>query len=709
MVCLLTFNPVVAHFGVVEATETLYSAEAQAGLERMWTLQGSLKGYGAQDSFANEGPRVADKGQEFIASLSKKDRGILSTPLGAKFLKEHSRLARTQQLKKKFDKCVTNKESKRKLDQQIVATIMNAPYTGGCDVNLTKENNRSGAIANSTLEDYISDMNRIQNVMNSGYVGDLTGLQDKLRLQSLKNSMASYLSHRYKYESGFINPETGVMNESQKTNAISALCKNEDGRNTCSTTMKKDLRKFVTNKAFEIAATQKKSTYGSAYRGLKSAYDRLNTKLRRVDFRTDYSGIDSADLEDPKAREAYTAYNQEYIKEVQGQDGLLMMSSVMKDKAGGFRTIEDHENTGSFSNKTYEMKNHDIEGFTVNDLKAAKKEIQDKIYDQAKQLNSMASEKDTEQKKWKDNGYKDSGLGWDKNEITSSRKDDIRKLIKTNPAAVGQVLMENPGYANIVCDAINSIDDEDKSDEKWDSVFMIGGLIVAGVMIIGGGACVLLSFGLCTPLAGASIAGGLTIGTAVTAGVLVAGGIEAAYWSKRTYENYNEYRDLENAVFTNNMDEEFGVEAVQEAYGAFKDARFNALMALPAVLLPGLGKLTSIGKGTKFAALLKGMGSGAKVKYMNTMTKFYNMLGKSPKLQKMVSALIKSGKLPAAKIHDFFAMLSQGKKGLNAKFLTWVSNKLDKIDDAKGLTAFQAKFQKIVQEGLEAAQKACKL
>lgn len=717
MVCLLTFNPVVTHFGVAEASSEVYSAGAKQGLMRMLDLQGAIRGFGAQNTFAQLGPRVAEEGQKFIAQLKGKDRELLNTPEGVRFLKDHSRLSRIEALKDKFGKCVSNKENKRNLDTQIVNALQQAEYKGGCDRLLTKSQN--GVVINTTLKQFITDMGKVQKDMNTDYSfnarkgHNLGKLQDELHMQSLKNSMASYMANRYKYEPGFINPETGKISTTHKNAVVNSMCKNEKNGTYCTSSQKRDLRKFVDEKAIEIAATQKKSDYYSARRAIRGSLKKLNQKLDKVDIKVDDGWVDSADLTNPATRGAWSDYQKTYIEELQTQDGLLMMTESMKEKAGGFRTLEDgYENKGSWINERYEMKRHNPNGFTINDLKKAKEEIDKKAIAQAKQLNSMGTDKRAQHKNWRATGYaltEDWG-DWDKPEIIEQRQEDIQKLVKTNPAAVGQILVNNPEYADMICDAINAIDKQDKSDEKWDSVFMIGGLVVAGVMIVGGAACIVLSFGLCGPIGGATIAGGVTVGSAAMATVLVVGGVEAAYWGKRMYDHHTEYQNLERAILTNNMGEE-RIGDVERAYSAFKDARFNFLMALPAVVLPGVGKLASLSKGSKFANMVGKMGGATKARFLNNMTAFYEFLGKYPKFQKMVDALITTGKMPASKIHDFFTTLAQGKKNINAKFLGWLSKKLDDIDpnDATALQKFGLKFQGIVEEGLEAATKACKI
>lgn len=723
MICLLTFNPVVTQFGVAEAKGTVYSETAQASLSGMRDLHGLLRGAGAGDIFEKapdetgltRAEAAADRGQKFIASLSKADRGILQTPEGSKFLNEHSRLSRVIALKRKLKACGNDKNSKRKLDQQIVTSLKTSEYDGGCDAQTTRLG-RDGLILNGNLNSFVGNLSKTMRWRNSNNDTSLTYFQNDLHMQSLKNGIASYMSLRYKYEDDFIHPETGKMESKHFTQTLNNMCKDEDGNYTCSGKQIKELASFIKKKSVEVAATQKKSNYSTAVGNLNESYTELNKHVEKIHVDVDKGYIyDSADKQNPATVKAMQNYQSHYIQELQKQDGLLMMTSVMKEKAGGYKSLEtDIQNTGGVINEKYSVTKHKFD-FSTNDLKKAKKEIEDKVIAQGRLLNQMAKDKETQERKWKENKYsRDSTFYTDRNDILKQRKKDLANLVKTNPAAVGQVLLRNPEYANHVCDAIKSIDSQDESDAKWDKVFMVGGLIVAGVMIVGG--VVLSATGLGAPLGAATIAGGMTVAGAATATVLVVGGIEAAYWGKRTYDNHIEHQKLETAIYAGGMNSD-QIGQVNDAYLAFKEARFNFLLALPAVILPGVGKLASLSKGSKFTASVSKMSAATKVRFLKNMTKFYDFLADYPKMQKVIDGLVKTGRLSADKMHRFFELLATPvgkakdlKASMNTKFLGWLMKNLDNIDpnDTKAMNAFMLKFKGIVEEGLTAAQRACK-
>lgn len=721
MICLLTFNPVVSHFGVAEAKGTVYSSSTNESLLRMHDLQSNLHGAGSQGIFLKKDDGgdslaevIANAGQQFLSSIPKKDLGILKTPEGARFLKEHSRLARILALKEKMAKCNLTK-NKRKLKQQVLTSMISTPYAGGCDENATRLGS-DGLIASSSLKDLMTDMRKTMRKTKPSDQKTLSAFQEDLHMQSLKNGVGSYMSLRYKYEDNYIDNKTGKLSSSHNRETIMDMCRDEDKNWQCSGKQIKEISQYMRDKAIEIKSTTARSSYSKASANLKNSFRELNKEIDKISVDIDKGYVwDSADKENPATVKAMENYQARYIKELQKQDGLLMMTDIMKDKAGGYKSLDsDVVNKGGIINEKYTVTKHKLPEVTPNNLRKAKQQIQARIIDQNRLLNEMDSEKTEQEAKWRKEGkVRDKYFGTDTIDVVKKRKEDLTKLIKTNPAAVGQVLLSSPEYANHVCDAIQSIDSQDISDEKWDKVFMVGGLIVAGVMIVGG--AVLMATGLGAPLGAATMAGGITVASAATATVLVVGGIEAAYWGKRTYEHHKELQALETAIFTDNMDEtEYG--QVNDAYLAFKDARMNFLLALPAVVLPGLGKLASLSKGSAFTKAMKAYPAATRAKILTNMGKFYDLLAEYPKMQKMVSKLISAGKLTSAKMHDFMRLLGTPIKGaknmkasMNTKFLGWLSGKLDKIDpnDAKAMNKFMLKFKAIVDEGLSAARNAC--
>jgi len=738
MVCLLTFNPVVSHFGVAEANSTVFTEGAVAGLERMFDLQGAIKGYGAEKSSAVASKSVANAGQEFINGLSKKDKAILNTPKGARFLKEHTRLMRSKALQNKLVSCAANENSKRQLDKQILGAIEridSSTYNGGCDYNLIAP--MGARVGSTNLEDFTSDLARIQRSWNSGRERGPARLQDAIYMESLKNSFSSYLAVKFRYDKDFINPETGAISKKHLDKSISDICKRKTGKrvsrnkysyNHCSSSQEKELKTFAKQKAIEIAATQKKTTDMAAVgKSLKSTYKKLDNLLDDVVVDVDYDGIDGADLDKPKTQAAWNKYHTSYLEElaVPNGHGMLMMTPSMKEKFGGVKQLDkDVENKGGWIfGKKYEITKHDYH--KVSDYQAketAKKAVDDIVkatIEEAKNLNEMAYQKKNQESRWKANKYRDdTWTGTDHGDVYDKRNEDLKTLIRTNPTAVGQALMGNPELADIVCDLIKEIDAEDAEKESNDSIATWGAIFVGGLLVGGLIACTIITFGVCgaaVAAAAAAIGTSAAVLTAVgTTTLFVAGGVEAAYWGNRMYGHHKEHRAMERAILSDNMDESQAT-AVENSMHAFKDARFNMLMALPAVVLPGVGKLASLSKGNKMLTALKSFKGSPKAKalFMDNMAAIYKTIGKSKNLQKGLDFLISSGRVSADKLNDFFILLGKGKGAVNEKALKWLSKNLEKFKNTeageKGMRAFMAKFADIVDEGLAAANKACKI
>jgi hypothetical protein len=724
MVCLLTLNPFVTSYGSAYAAASYFTPTAEISLSILIDKQGSLKGYGAQENFKRHAGEIAEEGQEFIASLKGADKNILKTPEGARFLNEHSRLSRIEALKRKMNACVNNKDNKRGLESQILTSTENAEYSAGCDYRLFGQ--RNGLITNSNLDDFVKDLDRTQRIFNNGSTIGPSNLQDSLHMQALKNSLKSYLSLRYKYEPEFISPETGKFTDIDKQGrskqvkkVLDDMCGKETStynsssrkysNNFCSPTQRSELRKYTLQSAKDVAFTQKKSNWGDALSNIKNNFKSLNDDyLDHIDLKTNYAGKDAANVADKTAQGKWNQYKLKYIESIQSQDGLLMMSPLIKEKSGGIRRLDTdttHDRHLMSWNKKYYVKPHEYKGITDVDLKASKNQIQERIVTQAKQLNQMAQEKRDQEKKFKKNGSPYSSVfGTDQGDIMDKRKEDLVKLVKTNPAAVGQLLVNEPQWADLVCAAINKIDDNDVSDAKWDKVWMVGGLIVAGVVIVGG--AILVATGLGAPLGAVMIGSGVTIGSAATATVLVLGAAEATYWGTRTYDHHKEHQDLEMAVLSGNNND---YEAVERAYADFKDARFNFLMSLPAVVLPGIGKIASFSKGSRFTGSVGRMTAPTKELFLKNYANFFKLLKSNPKVAKFVDALVTSRKLKAEKIHEFFETLASARGNVNTNFLNWLKTKIPDPSDKAAYNKFLATVHKIIDEGLESAAKACKL
>lgn len=66
------------------------------------------------------------------------------------------------------------------------------------------------------------------------------------------------------------------------------------------------------------------------------------------------------------------------------------------------------------------------------------------------------------------------------------RMEDIKALTISNPVALGQVLINNPENAKIVCGAINDIEKDDQSHDSTRKAFIWGGMIVGGALVLTG-------------------------------------------------------------------------------------------------------------------------------------------------------------------------------------------------------------------------------
>jgi hypothetical protein len=218
------------------------------------------------------------------------------------------------------------------------------------------------------------------------------------------------------------------------------------------------------------------------------------------------------------------------------------------------------------------------------DVVAAQSEIKSAIGAQVKMLAAMAA-----------------------NTHPTTLRTNIKRLVKSNPAAVGQILLQNPELGNLVCEIIREIESNDESDARWDKAFMWGGAIVGGALLVTGvfawaGAGVLASVGA----AATTVAAVNTVATLSLIGGGVVGVTQGAYSGTKAYKSYQNYQDIENALLTKNGDRR-SLKEREEQLSMFKEAVVQASLsvAFSALDLGPLAQLAKAGKISEVTQVLR--------------------------------------------------------------------------------------------------------
>lgn len=193
------------------------------------------------------------------------------------------------------------------------------------------------------------------------------------------------------------------------------------------------------------------------------------------------------------------------------------------------------------------------------------------------------------------------------NQMQAVRSMNLAELVKTNPAALGKILLERPELTPVICETINQIADKEESQATWNKVYLWGGLIVGGTLLVTGigagiGAVVLSS----TAMAGTLV----TVATvSAVAGTAVGIG-DTLYAGTKSYQASNEALALRASAIVQNGDLQTSAESdekLEEAWSEVTSAGIGAVSLIP---------FGSIWKVMSKTAQVSRAGSAAKVEQM---------------------------------------------------------------------------------------------
>lgn len=623
-------------------------------------------GVGSMDILNSHGKTLADA--TFRLLNNPKNRPFLNSPDGVELKKHQQLLINYMAIKDHFDKCIKNKNSKRKLQDRILQSSfqsMNSADISSCQ-----------ALNMASFRSFYQFNNQIMNDIKQAIKPEFLNILSK---KILSNTASSLLSFRHKFNPEFMRSGRNMSNQEVdkiisdvciKTDRLSRLVTTTDVCNKMDPLFKRKLR----NELISFSKTQNRTTKISpimAMTSLNQSIDRLNTQLAKIEVRKDVGYIyDSADLSDDNSKEKFNNYINQYVQEVSRDAGALLLTKTMKDEAGSIKRYDTDDISKNSRTSKFQFDKH--KKISLEDVNKSIVEAESKIMGQASDTLAIT---------------KRSIAG---NDIRKTG-DDISEMIKINPFAAGQILIHRPEYTGLVCDSINKINQIDDNDEVLDKYFMVGSAVVGGALVltgIGTLAGAYLITGSVTAGIAAGTIGGSILGYSAFAGTAVEL-VSLGYSTKRASEHYAEMNQLESAYLTNNSDSQSITEA-KNALVNFKEARLMAGLSLA-----GVG-LSVVNFGALFNIFKSGKATRAEI---SATAKILRTIGDTKVALKLreVSKIMGSNAL--ARLDEFFLHLAKTKESTRAKFLELLKN---------GQLTPQS-LKEIIESSLEALRKCSNL
>lgn len=277
-------------------------------------------------------------------------------------------------------------------------------------------------------------------------------------------------------------------------------------------------------------------------------------------------------------------------------------------------------------------------------------------------------------------------------QIQSVRSMNLKELVKTNPAALGIVLLERPELTAIICNTINQIAETEEDEATWNKVYFWGGIVVGGVLLATGvgagiGAAVVSS----TMVAGTLV----TIATASAIAGTAIGVGETIYSGNKSIQTSNEALALRASLISRNGDQQTSVEAeakMEEAWSELTSAGISAASIIPfGIIWKVMNKTAQVSR----------VGSLAKVESMAMKDKTEAIKGLGQTIRELNDPLMEKI-LINAKAHvtdeeygSFLGQLSQLKPEQRLLVMTRMKAHPEKVSEA-------------IKKGAQKGEEACK-
>jgi hypothetical protein len=264
-------------------------------------------------------------------------------------------------------------------------------------------------------------------------------------------------------------------------------------------------------------------------------------------------------------------------------------------------------------------------------------------------------------------------------QIQSVRNMNLKELVKTNPAALGKVLLERPELTAIICNTINQIAETEEDEATWSKVYLWGGLIVGGALLVTG-----IGAGVgAVVLSGTAMAGTLvTVATASAIAGTAIGVGDTLYSGNKSIQASNEALALRASFISRNGDQKTSVEAdakMEEAWDELTYAGIGAVSIIP---------FGTIWKVMSKTAQVSRVGSLAKVESMamKDKTEAIKSLGKTirelndPQMEKIL--INARSQVTDEEYGSFLGQLSQLTEEQRLLVMTRMKAHPDKVSEA---------------------------
>jgi hypothetical protein len=509
-------------------------------------------GVGSMELVDRHGKELADI--TFKLMKDPQFKKALSSPEGIELRKHQKLLTNYLAVKDHLEKCVKDKSAKRNLKDRVLTsqfqTILNLGDTSvPCAVEAQN--------VNASFLDFNNGVMRAMKSMVKPY------FQNELSKQIITNTAKSLLGFKVKFTPGFMS--SGYLTQPELNTIIDKVCMKRapvnpygnPAEDVCNK-MDKSFVPKLSQSLIDFSKTLKpkeKFTPEAATTSLNASIDRINGALSKIKVKKDSGYIyDSVDLKADKTRFEFDQYVNQYMTEVASGAGVLLLTSKMRDEAGTIKSFSSSDTTKDSKTKEFQFDKHNK--IKLEDVKKSIVEAEVKMQEQATDTVKIVA------------------AATKKKDFLTSDDDDIDELVKINPLAAGQLLARSPEYAGIMCDSINKIHEDDKSDAKRDKYFFVGGAIIGGALFLTGVGTAAGAY-LITGSVSAGIAAGTT-GGAIMGYVAVLGVaneiVSIGYQGKRAYDDLQEMNRLETSFLTQNSDSE-SLTLAKDALKDFKEAR----------------------------------------------------------------------------------------------------------------------------------------
>lgn len=594
-------------------------------------------GVGSMEMIASHGQELSDA--TFKLMNDPKNKSFLNSPDGIELKKHQELLTNYLAIKDHFEKCVKDKDAKRKLQDRI----LQSSFQGMSNLDASPCLPPNVAAAKS----YEEFNNNVMKAMKKMVKPDF---QNLLSQKIMTNTAKSLLGFRLKFKPDFMS--SGSLTSSELDGLVNDVCVRRsqtpkavlvltDVCQKMSPDFKEELKKELVNFS-KSQKTTNKMTPEKALTSLNASIDRLNDTLAKVEVKKDVGYIyDSANLTDEKAKKEFDNYINQYTQEVSKDAGALLLTKTMKDQSGSIKRYDSDET--SKDKKTAQFQFTPYKKIKLDDVTKSIKEAEGKMLDQARDTLTIANQATL------------------RKDTIRSDDDDIANLVKINPFAAGQVLLHQPQYAGLMCDAINKINKTDIDDAEFDKYFLVGSAVIGGVLVLTGVGAVAGAY-IVTGSLTAGLAAGTAAGSVLGYSALAGSAVELVsfgYNSKRSIDHYKEMDQLESAYLTKNSD----AMALTEAKNALVDFKEARLMA--GISLASLG-LNLVNVGSVFNIFKSGKATTAE---LNAATKILKCISDTKVVNRLKEITKAIGISGADKLDNFLLRLAHtGEKG-RIKFL----------------------------------------